>query len=170
MRVSCFSCIWLFGILWTVAHRAPLSIGFSRQDYWGGLPCPPPGDLSHPGIELASFMSPALAGRFFTTSAIWEALTTIREGKKIWAEVSILLLHLRIHELNFGGVSRDYSLGYLFSLILSPLAACQIPLNFNIFSTWQNETVNENSEFIQWSYWVQCNHYIQTGLWNLNYA
>lgn len=58
-----------------------------------------------------------------------------------------MLLNLRIDESNFGGVSRDYSLGYLFSLILSLLAACQIPLNFNIFSTWQNETVKENSEF-----------------------
>jgi len=44
-------------------------MGFSRQEYWSGLPCPPPGDLPHPGIELTSLMSPALAGRFFTTSA-----------------------------------------------------------------------------------------------------
>ena len=59
--------------LWTVAHQAPLSMGFSRQEYWSGLPCPPPGDLPHPGIEPASLMSPALADRFFTTSATWEA-------------------------------------------------------------------------------------------------
>ena len=39
--------------LWTVAHQAPLSMGFSRQEYWGGLPCPPPGDLPNPGIEPA---------------------------------------------------------------------------------------------------------------------
>ena len=51
---------------WTVAHQAPLSMGFSRQEYWSGLPCPPPGDLPNPGIEPASLMSPALAGRFFT--------------------------------------------------------------------------------------------------------
>ena len=49
---------------WTVAHQAPLSVEFSRQECWSGLPCPPPGDLPDPGIEPAS---PALAGRFFTT-------------------------------------------------------------------------------------------------------
>ena len=59
--------------LWTVAHQAPLSIRFSRQEYWGGFLCPPPGDLPDPGIKLTSLMSPALAGRFFATSATWEA-------------------------------------------------------------------------------------------------
>ena len=57
----------------TVAHQAPPSMGFSRQDYWSGLPFPPPGDLPDPETELASPVSPALAGRFFTTSATWEA-------------------------------------------------------------------------------------------------
>ena len=47
--------------------------GFPRQEYWNGLPFRPPGDLPHPGIEPESFMSPALAGGFFTTSATWEA-------------------------------------------------------------------------------------------------
>ena len=56
---------------WTVARQAALSMGLSRQEYWGGLPCPPPGDLPTPGIELASFIFPALAGGFFTTSATW---------------------------------------------------------------------------------------------------
>ena len=57
----------------TVALRAPLSMGFSTQEYWGGLPCPPPGDLPDPGIEPTVLMSPAMRGRFFTTSAAWEA-------------------------------------------------------------------------------------------------
>ena len=57
------SCPTLFATLWTVALEAPLSIGFPRQEYWSGLPVPPPGDLHCPGIELAS---PALAGRLFT--------------------------------------------------------------------------------------------------------
>ena len=57
----------------TVAHQAPLFMGFSRQEYWSGLPCPPPGHLPDPGIDPASLMSPALAGRFFTTVATWEA-------------------------------------------------------------------------------------------------
>ena len=55
--------------LWTVAHQAPLTMGFSRQEYWSGLPCPPPGGLSNPEIGLTSLLSPALAGRFFTTRA-----------------------------------------------------------------------------------------------------
>ena len=48
--------------------------GICRQEYWSGLQCPPPGDLPHPGIKHTSLMSPALAGRLFTTSATWEAL------------------------------------------------------------------------------------------------
>ena len=58
---------------WTLARQAPLSMRFSRQECWSGLPCPPPGDLPHPGIEPASLMSLALAEAFFTTSATWEA-------------------------------------------------------------------------------------------------
>ena len=52
--LSCFSCVWLFAAPWTVAHQAPLSMGFSRQEYWRGLPCPSPGDLPNPGIEPVS--------------------------------------------------------------------------------------------------------------------
>ena len=59
--------------LWTVAHQAPLSIGFSRQEYWSGLPCPPPDDRPDPGIKLTSLMSPALAGGLFNMSATREA-------------------------------------------------------------------------------------------------
>ena len=53
--------------------QAPLSMGFSRQEYWSGLPCLPPEDLSDPEIKSASLMSLVLAGGFFTTSATWEA-------------------------------------------------------------------------------------------------
>ena len=48
-----------------LARQAPLSMGFSRQDYWSGLPCPPPGNLSYPGVKPESLMSPALAGGFY---------------------------------------------------------------------------------------------------------
>ena len=58
---------------WTVAHQAPLSMGFSRQEYWSGLPFPPPGDIPDPGIEFASLMSPTLAVGFFTASAMWNS-------------------------------------------------------------------------------------------------
>ena len=52
-----------------VAHQAPLSMGFSKQEHWHGFPCPPPGDLPDPRIKPVSLMSPALAGSFSTTSA-----------------------------------------------------------------------------------------------------
>ena len=58
---------------WTVAHQAPLSMEFSRQEYWSRLPFPTPGDLPDPGIEPESLASPA--GRFFTADATWETLT-----------------------------------------------------------------------------------------------
>ena len=63
--------IWLCVTLWTVARQAPLSVGFSGQEYWRGTPCPPPGHLPNSGIEPTSLMSPALEGKFFTTSATW---------------------------------------------------------------------------------------------------
>ena len=77
LRVCVYAC-WVSSVVfdsatpWTVAHQAPLSMGFSRQEYWSGLPCPPPGDLPDPGIKPASLESPALAGRFFNTRATWE--------------------------------------------------------------------------------------------------
>ena len=58
--------------LWTVAHQASLSVEFSKQEYWGGLPFPFPGDLPNPGIEPESLMSPELADGLFTTSTTWE--------------------------------------------------------------------------------------------------
>ena len=83
---SCFSHVQFFASLWTVAHQALLSMGFSRQEYWSGLPCPPSGALPDPGIEPASLMSPALAGRFFTTSNIWEAQVWSRPLLfKVWS-------------------------------------------------------------------------------------
>ena len=63
--LSCFSPVQLCGTLWTVARQVPLSIGFSRQEYWSGLPCPSPGELPDPEMESASLLSPAFVGRFF---------------------------------------------------------------------------------------------------------
>ena len=74
MRSLCMCChfsrVQLFATSWTVARQAPLSMGFSRHEYWSGLPFPSPGDLPDPGIKPASL---SLAGGFFTTSATWEA-------------------------------------------------------------------------------------------------
>ena len=69
LRCTCvLSCIQFFATPWTVAHQAPLSMEFSRQEYWSGLPFPSPGDLPDPGTEPTSPVSPALAGGFFTTA------------------------------------------------------------------------------------------------------
>ena len=67
--LSHFSCVQLFATLWTVALQAPLSLGFSRQEYWSGLPGPPPGDLPDPSIKSASHNVSCAAGGFFITSA-----------------------------------------------------------------------------------------------------
>ena len=57
--------------LWTVSHQILLSMELSRQKFWSGLPCPPPGDFPDPGIEPVSFKSLVLAGRLFITSTTW---------------------------------------------------------------------------------------------------
>ena len=75
--LSCFSHVRFFVTLWAVACQAPLSMGFSRQAHWSELPFPPPGDLPDPQIKPASLMSPASAGRFFTTSGTWKAQSYI---------------------------------------------------------------------------------------------
>ena len=71
--LSRFSHIWVFVTVWTGAHQATLSMGYFRQEYWSGLPCPPPGGLSNPGRQPMSLECPALESGFFTTSTTWEA-------------------------------------------------------------------------------------------------
>ena len=75
--LSHFSCVWLFATPWTVACQIPLSMGFSRREYWNallhGMPCPSPKDPPDPGTEPSSLWSPALADRFFIISTTWEA-------------------------------------------------------------------------------------------------
>ena len=94
---SHFSHIWFFANPWTSARQAPLSMGFSRQDYWSGLPCPPPGDLLHPGMVLKS---PALAGMFFTIGATWEALQNLTH-ENIYTQLTNTKYFFWIHDLNF---------------------------------------------------------------------
>ena len=72
--LSRFSHVRLLAALWTITHQTPLSMEFSRQEYWSGLSGPPSGNLPDLGIEPMSLMSPSLAGRFFTTNATQEAL------------------------------------------------------------------------------------------------
>ena len=80
----------VFATLWTVAHQAPLSMGFSRQEYWSGLPCSPPGDLSDPGIKpasLASLTFSILAGGFFplawTVKPRWTVSGAISDPRRV---------------------------------------------------------------------------------------
>ena len=78
--VHVLSCVQPFAGPWTIAHQAPLSMEFSRQEYWSGLPGSAPRNLPNPGIKP---MSPAMAGRFVTTSATkvgWPDLTNEHTG------------------------------------------------------------------------------------------
>ena len=82
----------LFVTLWTLTCQAPLSVGFSRQEYWSGLPFPPPGDLPDPGIQRAiDPVSIALASEFFNTSATWE---TLERGYELGTPLTIQWLGL----------------------------------------------------------------------------
>ena len=90
--LSCFSCIRLFATLWTVACQAPLPMGFSRQEYWSGLPCPPSGYFPNPGIEPVSLQPPELASGFFSSSATRKPLEMYACVQNFWKylyEISI---------------------------------------------------------------------------------
>ena len=68
-----------FATPWAVARQAPLSVGFPRQEYWSGLPFPPPGDIPEPGIEPESPAASALAGRFSTTESLGKLTYSLKE-------------------------------------------------------------------------------------------
>ena len=72
-KLSCFSHVQLCETLWTIAHQAPLYKGFFRQEYRSGLPCPLSADLPNLAVEPKSLMPCTQSGRFFITSATWEA-------------------------------------------------------------------------------------------------
>ena len=74
---SLFSCVRLFATLWTVACWAPLSMRFSRQEYWSGLSCPSPGDLPNSGIKSASLTSPAFLYVYTYISILMEYIIAV---------------------------------------------------------------------------------------------
>ena len=82
--LSRFSHVQLFVTPWTVAHQSPLSMGFSRQNHWSGLPCPPPGGLPDTD-QISPLMSLALAREFCSTSTTWEALCIWGPGEMMLA-------------------------------------------------------------------------------------
>ena len=94
--LSCFSHVWLFVTLWTVASQALLSMGFSGQEYWSGLPCPPPEDLPDPGIKSVSLMSPASAAGLFTTSATWKSPVLGSKAFEMWFDHEARALMIRV--------------------------------------------------------------------------
>ena len=85
--LSQFSHLQFFVTLWTVSWQFPLSMGFSRQEYWNGWPCPPPGNLPNLGIKPTFPVSTALAGRFFTYWATWEAqpMIQVNSPSTLWS-------------------------------------------------------------------------------------
>ena len=87
-----FSPVWLCVTLLTVTCHTPLSMGFSRQEFWSWFPCPPPGDLPKPVTESVSLMSPALASGFFNTSTNYEVPITdeVHLNEKVILEIEIL--------------------------------------------------------------------------------
>ena len=78
---SHFSHVWLLATLWTMALQAPLLMGFSRQEYWSGLPCPPPGDLADPRIEQDS---PALQADSLPLSHCWNTKVDASQAHYYW--------------------------------------------------------------------------------------
>ena len=125
LLLSHFSRVRLFMSLWTVTLQAPLLMGFSRQDYWSGLPCPPPGHLPDPGIKPTSLASPALAGRFFISRNTREALnrpySSWNDVAPAW--VSQLWLPFPAHSLHS-------SLNIIFEKIYWSIVDWQCSVNF----------------------------------------
>ena len=81
--LSCFSCVLLFVILWTIVSQAPLSKGFSRHEYWSGWPCPPPGIFLTQGSSWPRDRTQVsrIAGRFFTTEPLGKSLRSVYQAK-----------------------------------------------------------------------------------------
>ena len=121
--LSCSVVADSFAPPWTVACQAPLSMEFSRQEYWSGLPFSPPGDLPDPGTEPMSLMSPTLAGGFFTTGATWGPFQYSRSSQwckpchficSLWVSASWLFpLWVRTPTAHCWPVLQDYPLGTL---------------------------------------------------------
>ena len=104
--LSCFSRVQLFATLWTVTCQAPLSMGFSRQEYWSGLPRPPPGDLPNQGMEPTSLMSSCI-GRQVLYHWCHHALNKVQHlaGQQWPRALSLVLLEIRMAPTSKHGLS-----------------------------------------------------------------
>ena len=140
--LSRFSHVWLCVTLWTVALQAPLSMGFSRQGYWSGLPWPSPGDLPDPRIEPLSLMSPALAGEFFTASTTWEASFSSELSSIMFFPWGDDILKIEV-----------YFLVWLERLILFLFLWLEFSCSSRVYSlTWVNGYFTWSSRALQWMY------------------
>ena len=95
--LSCFSCVELLVTPWNLARQAPLSMGFSRQECWGGLPCPSPGNLPDPGIEPESLVFPALQADSWPTKLCGKAIYCyiLRTWNTTWVIGILKLIYFR---------------------------------------------------------------------------
>ena len=89
--LNCFSLVWLCATLWTIARQSPLSLGFSRQEYWNGLPCPPPGGSSWPRHQTWVPCVFWIGTWFFTTSAMWKVKNHLLMQEMQETQVQFLL-------------------------------------------------------------------------------
>ena len=106
MNTCVFSRVQPFEAIWTAACQAPLSMGFSRQDYGSGLPFPNPGNLLNPGIKPAS---PALVGGFFTTEPPGKPLKEIQDMQILWMSSWLVILICLILPIRMVNVLLQYT-------------------------------------------------------------
>ena len=119
--------------LWTVAHQAPLSIEFPRQEYWRGLPLLPLEDLPDTGIKASSFVSPALAGGFFTNSAMFTNTNQLKKknGRRMnffyfkWTDFA--WIHFFFPPKELGDKNTTWGIGF---------SLCTEPGEHSIWSSW----------------------------------
>ena len=135
-----FSCVWLFVTpwTWTVAHQAPLSMGFSGQEHWSGLPCPPPGDLPAPGVEPAFPASPALQADSLPLThwgspqmLYWQYNHWALFYNKSWSFITEKMFWLE-DKMYIGQIQHDESLCYIkfWTLMISFFDLCLFPYLF----------------------------------------
>ena len=121
VKVKSLSRVRLFATPWTVAHQAPPSMGFSRQEYWSGLPLPSPGDLPHPGIEPRS---PTLQADALTSEPPGKPLGVTGSGYKFLEGERCLFSYSLILQKDILGILGICSLTWYFSTIVSILFWC----------------------------------------------
>ena len=135
--LSCFSHGWLFVKLWTAAHQAPLSVGFSRQEYWSGLPCSPPEDLPNPGIKPTSSMSPLLQQVLYPPSQLGSPLLGNYCGKRLLSLLSNLVnWHALVYLPKANGTSSVISSYYYKYICPVPQFECSTWMQSQ---KWQND-------------------------------